>query len=159
MSARRRKFYGWGYADEGATPEEIRLLEKSLAARFGIKSFDVTPAPRAEEITLRAPRMDVPAALKDIVSTAHLDRLEHCYGQMFVDVARMFARSCPNPPDAIAFPRNEQEVTDALAWCDEIGAATVLERLDALHSEYGEDRYRASPLLRKAAEAGSRVSA
>jgi 3-hydroxybutyryl-CoA dehydrogenase len=46
-----------------------------------------------------------------------------------------------------------------LAWCDEIGAATVLERLDALHSEYGEDRYRASPLLRKAAKAGSRVSA
>ena len=46
-----------------------------------------------------------------------------------------------------------------LAWCDEIGAATVLERLDALHAEYGEDRYRASPLLRKAAKAGSRVSA
>lgn len=24
MSARRRKFYGWGYADDGATPEEIK---------------------------------------------------------------------------------------------------------------------------------------
>jgi 3-hydroxybutyryl-CoA dehydrogenase len=45
-----------------------------------------------------------------------------------------------------------------LAWCDEIGAATVLERLDALHAEYGEDRYRASPLLRKAARAGSRMA-
>ena len=125
MSTRRRKFYGWGYADEGATPEEVRLLEKALAARFGIRSFDVTPAPRAEEITLRAPRLEVPAALKDMVSTGHLDRLEHCYGQMFVDVARMFARSCPNPPDAIAFPRNEQEVTGALAWCDEVGAVAI----------------------------------
>jgi 3-hydroxybutyryl-CoA dehydrogenase len=46
-----------------------------------------------------------------------------------------------------------------LAWCDEIGAATVLERLDSLHAEYGEDRYRASPLLRRAAKAGSRLSA
>jgi len=45
-----------------------------------------------------------------------------------------------------------------LAWCDEIGAATVLERLDALHSEYGDDRYRASPLLRRAAKAGSKFT-
>ena len=36
-----------------------------------------------------------------------------------------------------------------LAWCDELGAATVLARLDALYDEYREDRYRASPLLRR----------
>jgi 3-hydroxybutyryl-CoA dehydrogenase len=36
-----------------------------------------------------------------------------------------------------------------LAWGDEIGAATVLARLEALQTEYGEDRYRASPLLRR----------
>lgn len=37
-----------------------------------------------------------------------------------------------------------------LAWGDEIGARTVLERLEALHAEYLEERYRPSPLLRKA---------
>ena len=36
-----------------------------------------------------------------------------------------------------------------LAWGDEIGAATILGRLEALQDEYGEDRYRASPLLRR----------
>lgn len=36
-----------------------------------------------------------------------------------------------------------------LAWGDEIGPATVLARLEALQAEYGEDRYRASPLLRR----------
>lgn len=30
MDSRRRKFYGWGYADEGAAPDEIRLLERTL---------------------------------------------------------------------------------------------------------------------------------
>ena len=35
-----------------------------------------------------------------------------------------------------------------LAWCDEIGPATVLARLEALQAEYGEDRYRPSTLLR-----------
>ncbi len=43
-----------------------------------------------------------------------------------------------------------------LAWGDEIGARTILERLEALHAEYGEDRYRASPLLRRVAAAGAR---
>jgi 3-hydroxybutyryl-CoA dehydrogenase len=46
-----------------------------------------------------------------------------------------------------------------LTWCDEIGASTILARLDALQAEYGEDRYRASPLLRRAAKAGARLSA
>ena len=35
-----------------------------------------------------------------------------------------------------------------LAWGDEIGAATILERLKSLQREYGEERYRPSPLLR-----------
>jgi 3-hydroxybutyryl-CoA dehydrogenase len=36
-----------------------------------------------------------------------------------------------------------------LAWADELGLERVLETLDNLYHEYHEDRYRASPLLRK----------
>lgn len=36
-----------------------------------------------------------------------------------------------------------------LAWGDEIGPAVILGRLEALQDEYGEDRYRPSPLLRR----------
>ena len=46
-----------------------------------------------------------------------------------------------------------------LAWGDEIGAATVLARLEALQAEYGEDRYRPSPLLRRRVRAGERLLA
>lgn len=45
-----------------------------------------------------------------------------------------------------------------LAWGDELGAKAVLEQIDALQREYGEDRYRASPLLRRAARDGTRLS-
>ena len=38
-----------------------------------------------------------------------------------------------------------------LAWCDEIGAERVLGWMSRLQGEYGEDRYRPSPLLRKMA--------
>jgi 3-hydroxybutyryl-CoA dehydrogenase len=35
-----------------------------------------------------------------------------------------------------------------LAWGDQLGASTILETLESLQAEYGEDRYRPSPLLR-----------
>ena len=36
-----------------------------------------------------------------------------------------------------------------LAWADEIGLAKVLNRLEDLFNEYGEDRYRPNALLRR----------
>lgn len=41
-----------------------------------------------------------------------------------------------------------------LAWADELGPDLVLARLEDLQAEYGEDRYRPSPLLRRVARAG-----
>ena len=46
-----------------------------------------------------------------------------------------------------------------LAWGDEIGASTVLSRLEALHAEYLEERYRPSPLLRAAVRNGHKLLA
>ncbi len=36
-----------------------------------------------------------------------------------------------------------------LSWADEIGLSPLLSRLENLYNEYGEDRYRPSPLLRR----------
>lgn len=44
-----------------------------------------------------------------------------------------------------------------LAWGDEIGAGVVLNRLETLHAEYLEERYRPSPLLRKIVKSGGRL--
>lgn len=41
-----------------------------------------------------------------------------------------------------------------LAWGEEIGLGAVLSTLEALHAEYGDDRYRASPSLRRAVREG-----
>lgn len=46
-----------------------------------------------------------------------------------------------------------------LAWGDEIGPKVVLARLEALHAEYGEDRYRPSPFLRRVAAADGSLRA
>lgn len=42
-----------------------------------------------------------------------------------------------------------------LSWADEKGLANVLKTLENLHFEYGEDRYRPSPLLRKMVRNGA----
>jgi 3-hydroxybutyryl-CoA dehydrogenase len=46
-----------------------------------------------------------------------------------------------------------------LAWADELGAPRVLARLEHLQAEYGEDRYRPSPLLRRMVREGRRFFA
>ena len=46
-----------------------------------------------------------------------------------------------------------------LAWCDEIGAKTVYERMCILHDDYGDDRYRPSVLLKRMAANGGRFHA
>ena len=43
-----------------------------------------------------------------------------------------------------------------LKWGEEIGLAVVLLRLTTLQEEYGEDRYRPSPLLRRMVRDGTR---
>ena len=43
-----------------------------------------------------------------------------------------------------------------LAWADEIGIQSIVEKLDSLYVEYLEDRYRCSPLLRKMNRDGKR---
>lgn len=48
----------------------------------------------------------------------------------------------------LAMTRGVNYPRGLLAWGDEIGAATILHALEALQAEYGEDRYRPSPLLR-----------
>jgi 3-hydroxybutyryl-CoA dehydrogenase len=45
-----------------------------------------------------------------------------------------------------------------LAWGDELGPEVVLDRLTALQEEYGEDRYRPSPLLRRVVRDGGTLA-
>src|SRR5918996_6082202 len=60
-----------------------------------------------------------------MVRTDHVTRLEHSYGKAGFDTTRMFMRSVPNPPDAVAFPENEQDIVRLLGWCDRIGAKAI----------------------------------
>jgi alkyldihydroxyacetonephosphate synthase len=125
MSERRRKFWGWGYEGEGPTAEQQAKIAALLAARFDIPPPPIQPAPRIEEISLRAPRVGAPPALAAICSEAPLDRAAHTYGKSFRDVVRAFARDFSNPPDLVAYPRDEGEIVALLDWASAQRVAAV----------------------------------
>ncbi len=114
---RTRKFWGWGYTDQGPTPEQQAKLGAGLAARLGTGPLEATPPPRIEQLTLRAPRVRPPDALAAICSTAPEDRAGHTYGKSFRDLVRAFRRDYAHPPDVVAYPRDEGEVRALLDWC------------------------------------------
>ena len=68
MTLKRRKFWGWGYEDEGPSLDHQRAIGALVAARFGIDVGEPAPEPRIEEIKLRAPRLVAPTALAPILS-------------------------------------------------------------------------------------------
>src|SRR5437867_12764702 len=105
MTQRRRKFWGWGYEDEGPTHEQQERIAALLAARFGLGDVRIEQPPRIDDLALPPPRLTPPAALAAICSSAPFDRAAHTYGKASRDVVRAFRRDYAHPPDVVAFPR------------------------------------------------------
>ena len=124
MAERRLKFWGWGYEGDGPNEDAQRRLCERTAQRFG-RALTLAPAPRLDEIALRAPRVKPPAELKSICAADAYDRAAHHYGKSFRDLVRGFRRQYPNPPEVVAYPRNEQEVVAVLDWCDRAKLAAI----------------------------------
>jgi alkyldihydroxyacetonephosphate synthase len=125
MAERRRKFWGWGYEDQGPNPDQQARMAARMAARFGLKELTLTPPPKVEELNLRPPRVKPPEALSGICFSDTYQRSFHSYGRGFRDIVRAFRRYFPNPPDVVAFPRTEQEVVRVLEWCDGAGLTAI----------------------------------
>ena len=99
-----------------------------------------------------------PAPVKDEVVGARVrDRIVAMLINEAVD--SLYLRVATAADIELAMQQGVNYPRGLLAWCDEIGAATVLARLEALQAEYGEERYRPSPLLRTLVREGRRALA
>ena len=121
----RRSFWGWGNVDGGPAPDQQAGVVKTLAARFEVPDLSLAPEPRVDDLDLPAPRIDPPAALASICSQDPEVRAGHHYGKSYRDVVRGARGEFPNPPDHVAFPRDEGEVAAVLDWCAGVGAAAI----------------------------------
>ncbi len=122
-----------------------RLVEAGLLGRkSGRGHYD-----HREGAAKPAPSMD------PVLGRRILDRIVAMLINEAVDAVRLRIAS---PQDIeLAMTRGVNYPKGLLAWGDEIGAAKVLATLEALQAEYGEDRYRPSPLLRRAVRDGGRL--
>ena len=120
-----RKFWGWGVEGAGPDASQQEGLRKSIAERLEAPDLVLQPEPRLADIALREPRLKPPAALDEICSTAPDERAGHTYGKSFRDVVRGARGDFSNPPDVVAFPRDEKEIVALLDWCNDAGAAAI----------------------------------
>jgi FAD binding domain len=111
----RLKHFGWGREGEGLTPAEDAFVLGRIEQLFGPLAEGKVKPPRLEDIKLAPPRLDPPPSLP-FCSTALYDRAAHTYGKSFPDYVRGLVGDYSNAPDAVAYPRTEEEVAAVLDW-------------------------------------------
>ncbi len=122
---RERKFWGWGYSDELLTDEEDKNIEQRILNNFSLSEVETIPIPKAKDIELHKSKISPPSSLKNLLSSDHLERLNHSYGKSFPDLARAMLGLFPNPPDLIAFPNNQDDIVSILDWADQNNIAVI----------------------------------
>ena len=95
----------------------------------------------------------MPAPTKDLALARRI--FERVVAMLINEAADAVLMRVASPSDIdLAMTKGVNYPKGLLAWAEEIGVATVLGRLEALQDEYGEDRYRPSPMLKRLARSG-----
>jgi alkyldihydroxyacetonephosphate synthase len=88
---RARNHWGWGWADEALSSEQVREAAGGLAQHLGFGDAEPERPTLLEAIELRTPRLPPPpAALAEICTDAREERVRHAYGRAYRDVVRAF---------------------------------------------------------------------
>ncbi len=118
-----RWFWGWGYLRDGLTARELDGVHAVLAG-LG-PTGPALPEPQVADYALSAPRGQVLDSLSTPVSLSPYDRITHCHGKGFGDVARMWMRHVPSVPYWVAFPRKAADIADVLDWASRHDVAVM----------------------------------
>jgi 3-hydroxybutyryl-CoA dehydrogenase len=125
---------------------------------------------KASRVALACGDLCTPAACRPVVAVFQaagfaVSRLADVPGMAVMRTVAMLANEaadavnqgvCAPAAADIAMQKGVNYPRGPLAWADDIGLDTVLAVLDHLARVYGEDRYRASPLLRRLVAGGRR---
>lgn len=120
----QRSFWTWGYLSDEPSEAERRTAAERISQRFG-RAVEPPPIPALADVELRKPRLRVPDRLNGWVNTDHVERVTHTHGGHPLELLAGLRGEFPEPPDAVAHPRTEDELEATLAWCDEAGHVAI----------------------------------
>jgi alkyldihydroxyacetonephosphate synthase len=103
---------------------ELAAAAKGIRERLGFGGEVEEPLP-LDQVELRGSRLKKPGAFGDLFSDGRYERVSHSLGKAYRDVVRGFRGKFENPPDLVAFPRDEAEIGTVLEWAEAEGAAVV----------------------------------
>jgi len=122
---RTRKFWGWGYEGEGLSDTEVEQVGREMQARFGVEPRLTAGPPVLASLRMPEPRLDPPHTLGAVCSQDRRERAVHTLGKSYEDLVRGIRGDYVHAPDLVAFPRDERDVEDVLAWCADRRAAAI----------------------------------
>ena len=118
----RRSLWMFGLESEQPTDEQRAARAAELSQRLGV-TLTAPRIPQASELTLRQPRITPPSALANFCFQDNWERAYHSYGNERGDYA--IHGEFPNPPDIVAHPSDESELSAILEWCSENSYCTI----------------------------------
>ncbi|HZL48288.1 MAG TPA: FAD-binding oxidoreductase, partial [Solirubrobacteraceae bacterium] len=116
-ATRRRKHWGWGFADQQPTPAQVRASAAALTEHLGMTLTEVEEPVALESLALPPPRIAAPASLAEICAEDPYARASHALGKSYSDVVRGFRGHFDHPPDFVVNPREENDLERMLEWC------------------------------------------
>ena len=101
-----KNLWGWGEVEAAADVAETQARVEPF---FGASEVEQSVEPRVP-----APRVEVPAALREFASADAVTRAAHAMGKAYPDRVRGFRGDFSTAPDFVVTPRDEHELVTAL---------------------------------------------
>jgi len=117
------KWWGWGLESKSYPLDDKPQFWPFLKRTFKIKELAKCPRVSFDKVRLPPSRLDerTLARLRRVTGIADLsaekyDRLTHSLGKSYPDLLTLRRGVIKNPPDAVAYPRDEEEVTKVIQF-------------------------------------------
>lgn len=125
MLDRDRKYWGWGTTTTQLPPQLADLSRHFLASKLASEVTPPRDVPSLKELRIPNPSLPIPAKFAQIMTQERFDRAVHTYGKAFRDVVRALDGDFSPAPDIVAYPRNEDDIIQILAWAAAEGVAVI----------------------------------
>ncbi|MBI4897724.1 MAG: FAD-binding oxidoreductase [Actinobacteria bacterium] len=122
----QRSLWAWGRVGDEPDADALAGAAANLGALLGFEIDGEVEQPTPFDADALAPaRIETPPALSEIVTPDARARAERAWGSSYQDVIHGFRGDFRFAPDAVATPRDENQIEQVLEWAAAANAAVI----------------------------------